>query len=79
MKATLPSVSKILAIPENTNTGLNDSAQSKSKKGKRKAQTYEGEGLFSASRPVIYSTDIDGKVLLTALEGMLFFAFGDLI
>ncbi len=77
MKATLPSVSEILASPESTSSAaINGSAQPKSKKGKRKAQTYEGEGLFSVSRPVIYSTDADGKVLLTALEGTFsIFAF----
>ncbi|KAF9453001.1 hypothetical protein P691DRAFT_802381 [Macrolepiota fuliginosa MF-IS2] len=67
MKAVLPSISKVLVSSDNlSNFGVGPT-QSKGRKGKKK-QSYEGDELFSASRPVIYSTDVEGKVLLAALE-----------
>lgn len=71
MKSVLPSISKMLVNSDGApDFGVNGSSQSKSKKGKKKAQSYEGDELFSAARPVVYPTDVDAKVLLKALEGM---------
>jgi hypothetical protein len=70
MKAVLPSISRILANSENSSdVETNGFASAKGRKGKKKAQTYEGDELFSSARAVICPTDVDGKVLLTALEG----------
>ncbi|KAF5363543.1 hypothetical protein D9756_000360 [Leucocoprinus leucothites] len=69
MKAALSSFSRLLTssrnVPETEASGL---ATTKNRKGKRKAQVYEGEELFWSARTVICPTGADGKVLLTALE-----------
>lgn len=71
MKAVLPSISKILTGSGNASEpGPDASMQSRSKKGKKKAQMYEGDELFTSTRPAIYSTEVDSKILLIALEGM---------
>jgi len=71
MKATIPSISRVLSGSVN-NTGSNSSAPVKGRKGKKKTQNYEGDEIFSSARVVVCPTDMDGKVVLTALEGNRF-------
>lgn len=72
MKAIIPCISKVLSSSESTpDTGSRSLAPAKGRKGKKKIQSYEGDEVFSLARVVIYPTDLDGKVFLTALEGAL--------
>jgi len=73
MKATIPSISRVLSgSVNNSDTGSNSSAPVKGRKGKKKTQNYEGDEIFSSARVVICPTDMDGKIVLTALEGNRF-------
>jgi hypothetical protein len=68
-KALLPSLCAVLAAQsESHRSGYNSS---KSKKGKKRVQGYEGDELFKVSREVICPTIEDGKVVLATLDGML--------
>ncbi|KXN89565.1 Proline-, glutamic acid- and leucine-rich protein 1 [Leucoagaricus sp. SymC.cos] len=69
MKAVLPPTSLVLGTIENSpDAGTNGSVPTKGKKGKKKAQIYEGDELFSSLRATIYPTDVEGKISLTALK-----------
>lgn len=70
MKSVLPLVSKILRNPNDTHDSVpSSSTQSKGRKGKKKAQAFETDELFTSVRPVIYPSESDGKNVLMALEG----------
>lgn len=72
MKGILPLVSKILRDHNTRDTILDSFAQSKGRKGKKKAQMFEADELFASVRSIIYPTESDGKIVLIALEGLSF-------
>jgi hypothetical protein len=67
-KAVLPSISVILSSPSGPQSAEN--IPGRGKKAKKRSRGYEGDEVFKLSREVICPTIDDGKVLLTALEGM---------
>ncbi|KAJ3575808.1 hypothetical protein NP233_g842 [Leucocoprinus birnbaumii] len=69
MKAVLPSVSRILITSGNIEDArINGTASAKGRKGKKKAQNFEGEEVFSSTRAVLCPADADGELLLAALD-----------
>ena len=70
-KAVLPSISVILSAPSHSQNTVNALVMSsRGKKGRKRARGYEGDEVFKLSREVICPTIDDGRVLLTALEGI---------
>jgi hypothetical protein len=43
--------------------------QATSRKGKKRARAFEGDEIIRGSVAAICSTEIDGEIILTALEG----------
>jgi hypothetical protein len=70
-KVVLPLISIILSTPSNAQNAENTPAMTgRGKKGRKRARGYEGGEVFKLSREVICPTIDDGRVLLTALEGI---------
>jgi hypothetical protein len=44
---------------------------SESRKGKKRARGYEGDEIFRVGNEVIYSNDIEAKILLMTVDGTL--------
>ena len=70
-KAVLPSITVILSSPSDSQHFENTSVRSsKGKKGRKRARDYEGDEVFKLSREVICPNIDEGKVLLTAFQGI---------
>lgn len=71
MRAVLPSLVVILSSSTTADAiGTTDAAASK--KGKKKAKNYAGDEVFKVTREVICPTEVDGQVVLSALEVVRF-------
>lgn len=69
----MPSLAVILSTQTQLeHDGDHALGKQKRRKGKKRAQDYEGDEVFKVSRETICSTPAESNVLLAAVDGELF-------